>query len=58
MTHLSVVHGAGDCGEVAKGDFDSRLSMGPIGRRSGAILGNSVLSRSVAVLEVPAGGEG
>ena len=63
MTHLSVVHGAGDCSEVTKGDFDSRLSMGPIGRRAGAILGNSegadLLSRRVAGLEAaPAGGEG
>ena len=63
LTHLSVVHGAGDCSEIAKGDFDSRLSMGPIGRRAGAILGNregaDVLSRRVAVLEAaPAGGEG
>ena len=62
LTHLSVVHGAGDCGEVAKGDFDSRLSMGPIGRRAGAILGNregaDLLSRRVAVLEAPAGGGG
>ena len=36
--------------------------MGPIGRRAGAILGNSevadVLSQRVAVLGAPAGGEG
>ena len=39
-THLTVVHGPGDCSEIAKGDPDRRVrpKLGPVERGAGALL--------------------